>query len=160
MTGGSVGAQIGGTEIDVILVIMNRSGVEHLLSNQVELGGEISSAAGPVGRAGEASTDLQMQAQILSYSRSRGLFAGVTVNGSVIKEDMDANTRFYEKALSSEDIVFGRAGSSPASVGELKAALRPPQQLTVPSGCADGRAQPPAAEFILEPWRSHERNKT
>ncbi len=76
MTGGSVGAQIGGTEIDVIFVIMNRSGVEHLLSNQVKLGAEISAAAGPVGRAGEASTDLQMQAQILSYSRSRGLFAG------------------------------------------------------------------------------------
>jgi lipid-binding SYLF domain-containing protein len=105
LTGGSLGAQIGGTEIDVILVIMNRTGVEHLLSNQVKLGGEISAAAGPLGRAGEASTDLQMQAQILSYSRSRGLFAGVTVNGSVIKEDMDVNTRFYEKALSSEDIV-------------------------------------------------------
>jgi lipid-binding SYLF domain-containing protein len=123
MTGGSVGAQIGGTEIDVILVIMNRSGVEHLLSNQFKLGAEISAAAGPVGRAGEASTDLQMHAEILSYSRSRGLFAGVTVNGSVIKEDMDANTRFYEKALSSEDIVFERAGNSPPSVGVLKAAL-------------------------------------
>ena len=123
MTGGSVGAQIGGTEIDVILVIMNRSGVEHLISNQVKLGGEISAAAGPVGRAAEASTDLQMHAQILSYSRSRGLFAGVTVNGSIIKEDLDANARFYEKTLSSDDIVFERAGSSPASVDVLKAAL-------------------------------------
>jgi len=123
MTGGSVGAQIGGTEIDVILVIMNRSGVEHLLSNQVKLGGEISAAAGPVGRAGEASTDLQMHAQILSYSRSRGLFAGVAVNGSVIKEDVDANTRFYEKTLSSEDIVLKRAGSAPPSVDVLKTAL-------------------------------------
>ena len=123
LTGGSVGAQIGGTEIDVILVVMNRSGVENLLSNQVKLGAEISAAAGPVGRAGEASTDLQMQAQILSYSRSRGLFAGVTVNGSVVKEDVDANTRFYGKTLSSEDIVFERGGTSPASVGVLKTAL-------------------------------------
>lgn len=123
LTGGSVGAQIGGTEIDLILVIMNRSGVEHLLKNQVKLGGEMSAAAGPIGRAGEASTDVQMQAQILSYSRSRGLFAGVAVNGSVIKEDMDANTRFYGKALSSEDIVFERAGASPAGVDALKAAL-------------------------------------
>jgi lipid-binding SYLF domain-containing protein len=123
MTGGSVGAQIGGTEIDVILVIMNRSGVEHLLANQVKLGGEVSAAAGPVGRAAEASTDLQMHAQILSYSRSRGLFAGATVNGSVIKEDVDANTRFYGKTLSSEDIVFGRAGNSPASADVLKTAL-------------------------------------
>lgn len=123
MTGGSVGAQIGGTEIDVILVIMNRSGVEHLLSNQVKLGGEVSAAAGPVGRAAEASTDLQLQAQILSYSRSRGLFAGATVNGSVIKEDADANARYYEKPLSSEDIVFERAGTSPAGVSALKTAL-------------------------------------
>ena len=102
---------------------MNRSGVENLLSNQVKLGAEVSAAAGPVGRAGEASTDLQMEAQILSYSRSRGLFAGATVNGSTVKEDVDANTRFYEKTLSSEDIVFERAGSSPVGVGALKSAL-------------------------------------
>jgi lipid-binding SYLF domain-containing protein len=123
MTGGSVGFQIGASETDVILVIMNRSGVERLLADQFKLGGEISAAAGPVGRAGEASTDAQMHAQILSYSRSRGLFAGVTVNGAVLKEDMDANTRFYEKALSSEDIVFERVKKAPASVGVLKAAL-------------------------------------
>jgi len=123
MTGGSVGAQIGGTEIDVVLVIMNRSGVEHLLANEVKLGGEISAAAGPIGRAAEASTDLQLRAEILSYSRSRGLFAGATVNGSAIKEDLDANRRFYGRALSSEDIVFERAGNSPPSVGTLKAAL-------------------------------------
>jgi lipid-binding SYLF domain-containing protein len=123
LTGGSVGAQIGGTEIDLILVIMNRSGVEHLLKNQVKLGGEMSAAAGPIGRAGEASTDAQMQAQILSYSRSRGLFAGVAVNGSVIKEDTDANARFYGKPLSSEDVVFEHAGVSPASVDALKMAL-------------------------------------
>jgi lipid-binding SYLF domain-containing protein len=123
MTGGSVGAQVGGTESDVILVIMNRSGVEHLLANQVKLGAEISAAAGPVGTGEEKATDLQMDAQILSYTRSRGLFAGVTVNGSVIKEDADANTRFYQKALSTEDIVFERAGNSPASVDVLKSAL-------------------------------------
>ena len=123
ITGGSVGAQIGGTEIDLIFVIMNRSGVEHLLANEIKLGGEISAAAGPVGRAGEASTDLLLHAQILSYSRSRGLFAGATVNGSVLKEDADANARFYEKTLSSADIVFERAGNSPASVAPLKTAL-------------------------------------
>ncbi len=123
LTGGSVGAQIGGTEIDLILVFMNRSGAEHLLSNQVKLGAEMSAAAGPVGRASEASTDGQLHAQILSYSRSRGLFAGVTVNGSIVKEDVDANTRFYEKTLSSEDIVFERGGSSPVSVDILKTAL-------------------------------------
>ncbi len=123
MTGGSVGAQIGGTEIDVIFVIMNRSGVERLLANEVKVGGEISAAAGPIGRAAEASTDLQLRAEILSYSRSRGLFAGAAVNGSAIKEDLDANRRFYEKTLSSEDIVFERAGNSPSSVDALRAAL-------------------------------------
>ncbi|OFW02758.1 MAG: hypothetical protein A3I61_16460 [Acidobacteria bacterium RIFCSPLOWO2_02_FULL_68_18] len=123
LTGGSVGAQIGGTEIDLILVIMNRRGVERLLANEVKLGAEVSAAAGPVGRAAEASTDLQLRAEILSYSRSRGLFAGATVNGSAIKEDLDANRRFYGRPLSSEDIVFDRAGHAPASVTGLKAAL-------------------------------------
>lgn len=123
LTGGSVGAQIGGTEIDLILVIMNRRGVERLLANEVKLGAEVSAAAGPVGRAAEASTDLQLRAEILSYSRSRGLFAGATVNGSAIKEDLDANMRFYGRALTSEDIVFDRAGRGPASVTVLKAAL-------------------------------------
>ena len=123
LTGGSFGAQIGGTEIDLILVVMNRRGVERLLANEVKLGGEVSAAAGPVGRAAEASTDLQLRAEILSYSRSRGLFAGATVNGSAIKEDLDANTRYYGRALSSEDIVFDRAGRAPASVTVLKTAL-------------------------------------
>lgn len=123
LTGGSVGAQIGGTEIDLILVIMNRRGVERLLANEVKLGAELSAAAGPVGRAAEASTDLQLRAEILSYSRSRGLFAGATVNGSAVKEDLDANLRFYGRPLSSEDIVFDRAGQAPASVIVLKAAL-------------------------------------
>ena len=86
----------------------------------------ISAAAGPVGRASEASTELLMHAQILSYSRRRGLFAGITVNGSAIKEDGDANTRFYEQTLSSEAIVFERAGSSPITVGALKTALARP----------------------------------
>ncbi len=123
MTGGSVGAQIGGEEIDIILVIMNRTGVERLLSNEFKVGGAVSAAAGPVGRAAEASTDLTLRAEILSYSRSRGLYAGATVNGSSIKEDLDANRRFYGKTLSSEDIVFEKMGTSPPSVDALRKAL-------------------------------------
>ena len=126
MTGGRLGAQIGGTEIDVILVVMNRQGVEHLLANEFKMGGEMSAAAGPLGRAAEASTDLQLQAQILSYSRSRGLYAGATVNGSMVKEDLDANRRFYGRTLSSEDIVLNRMGTgskAPASVDALRASL-------------------------------------
>lgn len=123
LTGGSVGWQIGGEEIDLILLVTNRQGLERLLANEFKLGVEVSAAAGPVGRAAEASTDLHLRAQILSYSRSRGLFAGATVNGSAIKEDLDANTRFYGSALSSEDIVLHQAGRAPASATALKAAL-------------------------------------
>jgi lipid-binding SYLF domain-containing protein len=123
LTGGSVGWQIGGEEIDLILVVTNRKGIERLLSNEFKVGGQLSAAAGPVGRATEASTDLSLRAEILSYSRSRGLFAGATVNGSAIKEDLDANTRFYGSALSSEDIVLEKAGRSPDSVDALKTAL-------------------------------------
>jgi lipid-binding SYLF domain-containing protein len=123
MTGGSVGAQIGGEEVDIILVIMNRTGVERLLSNEFKVGGALSAAAGPLGRAAEASTDLTLRAEILSYSRSRGLFAGATVSGSMVKEDLDANRRFYGKPLSSEDIVFEKMGSSPASVDALRKTL-------------------------------------
>jgi len=124
ITGGSLGAQIGGTETDLILVVMNRSGVEHLLSNnQVTLGADLSATAGPVSSAHEASTDLQTHAAIFSYSRSRGLFAGVAVNGSVIKQDAEANARFYEQALSPEEIVLGRAEHAPASVAVLQTSL-------------------------------------
>jgi SH3 domain-containing YSC84-like protein 1 len=123
MTGGSVGAQIGGEEIDIILVIMNRTGVERLLSNEFKVGGAVSASAGPLGRAAEASTDVTLRAEILGYSRSRGLYAGATVNGSSIKEDLDANQRFYGKRLSSEDIVFEKMGTSPPSVDALRKAL-------------------------------------
>lgn len=123
LTGGSVGWQIGGEVVDLILVVTNRRGLEQLLSNEFKMGGEVSATAGPVGRTAEASTDLSLRAQILSYSRSRGLFAGATVNGSTVKEDLDANTRFYGRALSSEDIVLENAGRSPVSVDALKTAL-------------------------------------
>ena len=123
MTGGSVGAQIGGEEVDIILVIMNRTGVQRLLSNEFKVGGAVSASAGPLGRAAEASTDATLRAEILGYSRSRGLYAGATVNGSAIKEDLDANQRFYGKPLSSEDIVFEKMGTSPPSVDALRKAL-------------------------------------
>jgi lipid-binding SYLF domain-containing protein len=107
LTGGSFGLQIGGQVIDLILVIKNRRGLENLVSNQFKLGADAAVAAGPLGREAEASTDLQLRAQILSYSRARGLFAGVTVNGSTVRQDRDANERFYGERLETQQIVFG-----------------------------------------------------
>ncbi len=107
ITGGSFGLQIGGQAVDLILVINNRRGLENLVSNQFKLGADAAVAAGPLGREAEASTDLQLRAQILSYSRSRGLFAGVTVNGSTVRQDQDANERFYGQRLETQQIIFG-----------------------------------------------------
>ena len=116
LTGGSIGLQIGGQAADLVLVINEGRGLETLVSNQFKLGVDAAVAAGPVGRDAQASTDLQLRAQILSYSRSRGLFAGVTVNGSTIRQDRDANQRFYGKPLDTKQIIFGPAPGSPAPV--------------------------------------------
>lgn len=111
ITGGSVGAQFGLQAIDLVLVINNRRGLEQLVGNQFKVGADAGVAAGPVGREASASTDIQMRAQILSYSRSRGLFAGVTLNGSTIRQDRDANERFYGIAYRTGQIVFDGMGT-------------------------------------------------
>jgi lipid-binding SYLF domain-containing protein len=113
LTGGSFGLQIGGEAADLVLVINDRRGLENLVRNQFKLGADVGVAAGPVGRDAQAATDLQLRAQILSYSRSRGLFAGVTVNGSTIRQDRDANERFYGKRLETPQIVFEGAVEAP-----------------------------------------------
>ena len=107
ISGGSFGAQIGMQATDLVLVVMNRNAVDDLLRNEFTLGGSVSVAAGPVGRTSEAeaSTDLFMSAQILAYSRSRGLFAGVTLEGAKLSADDQANARFYGEGLSTEQIV-------------------------------------------------------
>ena len=105
--GGSVGFQIGGTEIDVILAIMNKRGVERLLSNKFTLGADASVAAGPVGRTAAAQTDAAMTAEILSWSRSRGVFAGVALEGATLRGDDDANLDLYGKRLEMRPIVTG-----------------------------------------------------
>ena len=123
ITGGSLGAQIGGQAVDLILVIQNRRGLEQLVNNQFKIGADASVAAGPVGRDASASTDIQMRAQILSYSRTRGLFAGVTLNGTTIRQDRDANDRFYGMGYRTGQVVFENLAGSPAPVGEWKATL-------------------------------------
>jgi lipid-binding SYLF domain-containing protein len=106
MTGGSFGLQIGGEAVDVVLVIMERRGLENFLRNQFKFGANAAVAAGPVGRDAQASTDLQLRAEILSYSRSRGLFAGLTVNGATVRADRDANERFYGKRLDGPQVTL------------------------------------------------------
>ncbi len=123
ITGGSIGFQIGVQEVDLVLVVQNRRGLEQLLKNQFKVGADASVAAGPVGRDASASTDIQMRAQILSYSRTRGAFAGVTLNGSTIRQDRDANERFYGIAYRTGQIVDQRLGGSPEPSGAWRAAV-------------------------------------
>ncbi|MFN0166168.1 MAG: lipid-binding SYLF domain-containing protein [Bryobacteraceae bacterium] len=105
--GGSVGFQIGGSETDIVLLVMNEKGAEKLLSSKFTLGGEGSVAAGPVGRDSSAQTDAQMRAEILSYSRSRGVFAGISLTGSTLRQDLDDNEEVYGKRLENREIVLG-----------------------------------------------------
>ena len=108
LTGGSIGLQIGGQATDLVLVIMNRRGLEQFVRNQFKFGADASAAAGPVGRDAQANTDLQMRAEILSYSRARGLYAGVSINGSTVRADQDANERFYGKRLTGAQLVLDK----------------------------------------------------
>lgn len=123
INGGSLGMQIGAQAIDLVLVVNGQRGLEQLVKNQFKIGADASVAAGPVGRDASASTDLQMRAAILSYSRSRGLFAGVTLNGSTIRQDRDANERFYGTGYRTGQIVFDGMGGSPETANAWKAAL-------------------------------------
>ncbi|MBP7777967.1 MAG: lipid-binding SYLF domain-containing protein [Acidobacteria bacterium] len=123
ITGGSIGFQIGAQAIDLVLVVQNRRGLEQLLKNQFKIGASASVAAGPVGRDAQASTDIQLRAQILSYSRTRGLFAGVSLAGSTIRQDRDANERFYGVAYRTGQIVTQGLGGAPEPSSDWRAAL-------------------------------------
>jgi len=95
VTGGSFGFQIGGQAVDLVMLIMNKNGMQHLLSSKFALGADASVAAGPVGRHAEGNTDWKMRAEVLTYSRARGVFAGVSLNGAVMKQDKDSTREFY-----------------------------------------------------------------
>jgi len=115
LEGGSIGLQIGGESTDVILLVMNDRGLEALLSSKVALGGNASVAAGPKGRAVDASTDATLRAEILSYSRSRGLFAGVSLEGMSIRPDDDANKEVYGVKMTARRIITGEPVAVTAS---------------------------------------------
>src|SRR3954469_14724463 len=107
VTGGSVGFQIGGQAVDLVMLIMNNDGMQHLLSSQFALGADASVAAGPVGRHAEGNTDWKMRAEVLTYSRARGVFAGVTLNGAVVKQDKDSTRDFYGHMVTSNAALTG-----------------------------------------------------
>ncbi len=113
--GGSVGFQIGGSEQDVILLVMNRSGMNRLLKDQFTLGGEGTVSAGPLGRDAEAQTDAMMRAEMLSYSRSRGVFAGISLQGATLRQDVDADAEMYGTRVTNKEILAGDLKAPPAA---------------------------------------------
>jgi SH3 domain-containing YSC84-like protein 1 len=123
LEGGSFGLQLGGQATDFVLLVMNSRGAQSILSSKVKLGADASAAVGPKGRDAAAATDATMRAEILSYSRSRGLFAGVSLEGSTLRPDNDANKKLYKKELHARDIVLHHAVRPPASAKELLSVL-------------------------------------
>lgn len=121
--GGSVGFQIGGSETDAIMLVLNKTGMDKLLSSKFTLGADASIAAGPVGRTSSAETDAKMTAEILTYSRSRGVFAGIALNGATLRPDQEANQELYgSKDISNKEIVTG-GKAAPAAAAPLLAEL-------------------------------------
>jgi lipid-binding SYLF domain-containing protein len=122
--GGSFGLQIGGQAVDYIMVIMNDRGMQDLLSSKFKLGADASVAAGPVGRHAEGATDWKMRAEVLTYSRSRGVFAGITLNGAVIKQDQDDTRAFYGRMVPFKTLLTGEFTPIPSAASPWIDALR------------------------------------
>jgi lipid-binding SYLF domain-containing protein len=120
---GSVGFQIGAQSIDLVLLVMNTSGMQKMLRNKVTLGVEASIAAGPVGRDARAATDAQMKAEILSYSRTQGLFAGINLSGGIVRAAADDNEDLYGASVAAKDVVLGTGMRAPAAADAFMAAL-------------------------------------
>jgi len=119
LEGGSIGLQLGGQAIDYVLLVMNDRGADSILSSKVKLGGDASAAAGPKGRTAGASTHIAMRAEILTYSRSRGLFAGVSLEGSTLRQDSDGDEVVYGKKVAAREIVLGGVVAVPAGAQPL-----------------------------------------
>ena len=122
LEGASIGLQLGGNATDFLLLVMNPRGVNSLLSSKVKLGADAVVAAGPKGRAAMAATDAYMRAEILTYSRSRGLFAGVSLEGSTLRQDNGANEKLYGRKITAREIVQGKGGGGQRIVGILQQA--------------------------------------
>jgi len=123
LEGANIGFQLGGQATDFVLLVMNPKGAESVLKSKVKLGGDASAAAGPKGRTAAAQTDIVMKAEILTYSRSRGLFAGISLEGSTLRQDNGANENLYGRKLTAEDIVRAHKVGTPAAGQKLVALL-------------------------------------
>jgi lipid-binding SYLF domain-containing protein len=123
LEGASAGLQLGGNATDFVLLLMSPRSASSILSSKVKIGGDATAAAGPVGRTASAETDVTMRAEILSYSRARGLFAGVSLAGSTLRADNGANENLYGKKVSAKSIVFNEAMPVPASAKEMLSTL-------------------------------------
>src|SRR5262252_9342977 len=124
LEGGSVGLQLGGNATDFILLLMSPRSAENILKSKVKIGGDASAAAGPVGRAASAETDATLRAEILSYSRARGLFAGVSLEGSTLRPDEGANKNLYHREVKAEDVVLNNVVPMPESARLLLTTLQ------------------------------------
>jgi lipid-binding SYLF domain-containing protein len=135
LEGGSVGFQIGGQATDFVLLVLNPRGARSILKSKVKLGADASAAAGPKGRDASASTDTTLRAEVLTYSRARGLFAGISLEGSTVRPDNDANKRVYGKAVEAQDIVFKGVVAVPPAAQKLVATLnqKSPKNLSDPN---------------------------
>jgi len=135
LEGGSFGLQIGGQATDFVLLIMNPRGAKAIINSKVKLGANASAAAGPKGRDATAATDATLRAEVLSYSRARGLFAGVSLEGSTVRPDKDANENLYGKKVAARDIVFKGAVAVPPSAQKMIAYLnqKSPKNLSDPA---------------------------
>lgn len=128
-SGGNIGFQIGGEATDFVIIVMNDAGAKGLLNNKVKLGADASVAAGPVGRTSEASTNARMNAQMLSYSRSRGVFGGVSLSGATLRPDGDANENLYGSKVKPEEIIAGKV-QMPTEAQQLISELRRSQTVS------------------------------
>jgi SH3 domain-containing YSC84-like protein 1 len=152
VTGGSWGLQLGGQAIDLVMVVMNDNGMQHLLASKFKLGGEASAAAGPVGRDAAASTDWKMRAEVLTYSRTRGIFAGIDLNGSAITQDKDETRVLYGKMVSFADLLNGQTAPPDDSEPFLAAVRKYAHQandqgkVTEPSSDKAVAAEPASAD--------------
>jgi lipid-binding SYLF domain-containing protein len=135
LEGASIGFQLGGQATDFVLLVMNPRGARSILSSKVKLGADASAAAGPKGRNAEASTDVTLRAEVLAYSRARGLFAGVSLAGSTVRPDNGANEKLYGKKLAAGDIIFKGAVAVPAAAQKMVAYLnqKTPKNLSDPA---------------------------
>jgi lipid-binding SYLF domain-containing protein len=134
LEGGSIGFQIGGQATDFVLLVMNARGARSIINSKVKLGADASVAAGPKGRTANASTDVTLRAEVLSYSRARGLFAGISLEGSTVRPDNDANEKIYDRKVEAESIIFKGAVPVPPAAQKLVSLLnrKSPKNLSDP----------------------------